>query len=103
MYSTVSSSVTFTLCFSGGVGSVEWGVKSGGNQLDPRLVTLSSSGTPPTLTTEVLYSRRVSGSCNGDASSGQAIFILSNIRKEDKGFYGFRITSSGLVSTTIKI
>lgn len=49
VYGTVSSSVTFTWNFSDGVGSVEWGVKSGGNQLDPRLVTLSSSGTPPTF------------------------------------------------------
>ena len=100
MYGTVGSSVTFYWSFSGGVLLVEWGVKFGATDIIPRLVSLSSSGTQPILTTEVLYGGRVNGSYHGDASSGQAIFTLSNIRKEDKGFYACRITdTSALLGT----
>ena len=100
MYGTVGSSVTFTWSFSGRVLLVEWGVKYGASNIIPRLVSISSSGTPPTLTTENLYGGRVNGSYHGDASSGLAIFTLSNIRRGEKRFYACRITDTFVFSRT---
>ena len=102
MYGSVGSSVTFTWRFSGGVGTVEWGVKDPAvTDVKTRLVFLSSTGAVLAVTTEDPYNGRVNGSYHGDASTGQAIFKLSNIRKGDKGFYICKIKSSDFVPVII--
>ena len=102
VYRSVGSSVTFSWSFSGGVGTVNWGVKVPNiNDIDSTpLVSLSSTSGVLSVTTEDPYSGRVNGSYSGDASSGQAIFTLSNIRKGDKGFYGCKITSTFIIPVT---
>ena len=98
LYGSVGSSVTFTWRFSGGVGTIAWGVKDPVfTDVKTRLVFLSSNGAVLALATEDPYNGRVNGSYHGDASSGQAIFKLSNIRKTDKGFYVCKITSTDFV------
>ena len=102
MYGSVGSSVTFTWRFSGGVGTVKWGIKDPAlNTIKTTLVSLSSTGVVLSVTNQDPYNGRVNGSYNGDASSGQSIFTLSNIRKGDKGFYGCRITSTDFVPVII--
>lgn len=102
MYGTVGSSVTFTWSLSGGVGTVTWGVKDPAvTAIKTRLVFLSSTGVVLLVTNQDPYNGRVNGSYNGDASSGQAVFTLTNIRKGDKGSYDCRITSTDIVPVTI--
>ena len=84
---TVGSSVTFTWSFSGGVSQITWGLKDPVVEaIKTKLVILYVTGTvlieaPPS------YSQRVSGMFVGDASSGEAIFNISGIKKEDEGCY----------------
>ena len=100
MYGSVGSSVTFIWSFSGGVGTVHWGIKEPAViAIKTRLVFLSSTGAVLALAVEDPYNGRVNGSYHGDASSGQAIFTLSNIRKDDKGLYVCMITSTDLAPT----
>ena len=102
MYGSVGSSVTFTWSFTGGVGTVEWGVKYPAvTDVKTRLVFLSSNGAVLALATQDPYSGRVNGSYHGDASSGQAIFKLSNIRKRDEGFYICKTKSSDFFPVVI--
>ena len=52
------------------------------------LVSLNKNG-PVSVAVPSAYVTRVSGS--GDASSGQVIFTLSQIKSSDQGFYGCQI------------
>ena len=84
----VGASVNFTWRFSGDVKEVRWGLKKDGvNSIENNgvLVSLRRSG-PISVTVPIAYNGRVSG--NGNASSGQAIFTLSSIRKSDERYYG---------------
>ena len=92
----VGSSVNFTWSFSGDVDSVAWGLKKDGVNViknGGKLVSLDKNG-PLLLTVPSSYSGRVSGS--SDASFSQVTFTLSSIRMSDKGFYGCKITPSGI-------
>ncbi|XP_078379478.1 tyrosine-protein kinase receptor Tie-1-like isoform X3 [Oculina patagonica] len=87
----VGSSVNFTWSFSGDIEMVDWGLKKGGvNDFDNSgiLVTIKPNG-HVTVPAPSAYSSRVSG--NGDVSSGQVIFTLRLIRKNDERYYGCRI------------
>ena len=84
----VGSSVNLSWSFSGDVNSVDWGLKKDGvNGIENNgvLVSLDKNGSVP-VTVPSAYSGRVSGS--GDASSGQVIFTLSQIKSSDERFYG---------------
>lgn len=82
----VGSSVNFTWSFSGGVYSVNWGLKKDGvNDIDEVLVTIRN-GPVSGVVVPSAYIGRVSGS--GDVSSGQVIFTLSSVRKSDERLYG---------------
>lgn len=90
------SSVNFTWSFSSGsdngVFFVMWGVKRDGVNFfisNGLLVTLLPFRSPVSLPNadNKEYSGRVGGSLTGNASSGQAIFTLSSIRKSDERFY----------------
>ena len=90
----VGSSVNFTWSFSGDVKIVQWGLAlTATNDIDnhQKLVSLARAGLIP-LVVPAAYTGRVAGSRNGNSSSGQAIFTLSNIRKEDERFYGCRLS-----------
>ena len=92
----VGSSVNFTWSFSGDVDSVSWGLKKDGVDIiknGGELVSLNKNG-PVSLAVPLSYSGRVSGS--SDASFSQVTFTLSSIRMSDKGFYGCKITPSGI-------
>ena len=92
MTGIVGLSVNFTWSFSGDVLSVSWGLrkKDGviGFENNGVLVSLDKKG-PVSVAVPSAYTARVSGS--GDASSGQVIFTLSQIKSSDQGFYGCRI------------
>jgi len=93
----VGSSVNFTWTFSNGVETVTWGLKRNnfyGIDDNGRLVSLGKIG-PNKITVPQSYAGRVSGSRSGDSSSGQAIFTLSNIKKNDERGYGCRISPDG--------
>ena len=94
----IGSSVNFTWSFSGGskgVESVSWGLKADGSDRfinNGILVFLDQSGNPvsvPSIPTG--YPGRVSGSRSGNIFSGQVLFTLSSIKKDDKRYYGCRI------------
>ena len=87
IFGTVGSSVTFTWSFSGGVSHISWGLKNPlGQTIQTKLVVLDVTGSV-SIQAPSSYSQRVSGVLVGDASSGQAIFNISGIKKEDQGFY----------------
>ncbi|XP_068733585.1 uncharacterized protein [Montipora capricornis] len=84
---TVGSSVTLTWSFSGGVSQISWGLQNPlGPTIQTNLVVLDVTGSV-LIQAPASYSQRVSGVLVGDASSGQAIFNISGIKKEDQGFY----------------
>ena len=88
----VGSSINFTWSFTGGVDSVEWGLKkdgANGIENDGLLVSLDKNSLV-SVSGPSTYNGRVSG--NGDVSSGQVIFTLSSIRKSDERYYGCMIT-----------
>ncbi|XP_068733663.1 tyrosine-protein phosphatase Lar-like isoform X2 [Montipora capricornis] len=84
---TVGSSVTFTWSFSGGVSHISWELKNPlGQTIQTKLVVLDVTGSV-SIQAAASYSQRVSGVLVGNASSAQAIFNISAIKKEDEGFY----------------
>jgi len=98
-YGTVRASKTFTWSFSGGVGTVQWGLKSaaGGVIVTP-LVYVDKTGMLPVYPpVPAEYSGRVNGTFIGNSSSGTVIFTLSRIRKDDARVYGCKIISSGVI------
>ena len=92
---TIGHSVKFVWKFSGGVDSVTWGLANdGANYIDRRLLSVDGRGDdvlPPELV-PVAYRGRVNGTRTGDWSSGQAMFTLYNVTKDDEGFYGCSLT-----------
>ena len=92
MTGLVGSSVNFTWSFNGDVNSVYWGLKIDGAiglKNNGVLACLGKNGSL-TVTVPSAYSGRVSG--RGDASSGQVIFTLSQIKRSDEKFYGCLIS-----------
>ena len=99
----VGLSVNFTWSFSGDVDSVDWGLKKDGvNDFENNgvLVSLSKKG-PVSTAVPSAYSGRVSGS--GDASSGQVVFSLSQVKTSDDRLYGCRISPSDVSADTQKL
>lgn len=91
MEALLGSSVNFTWGFSGGIGTVHWGLaKAGFNVIDTRLVSIGQLGFV-TLTMASVYAGRVNGRRSGNSSSGKVIFSLSNITKDDERGYGCMI------------
>ncbi|XP_078355651.1 uncharacterized protein LOC144640356, partial [Oculina patagonica] len=92
----VGSSVNFTWSFTGSVDKVNWGLNLGdpANDLlsNGLLVSLRKSG-PISVSIPQEYIGRVSGSRSGDASSGQAIFTLKSITKDDEKSFGCLLIS----------
>ena len=92
------SSVNFTWRFSGAVDTVTWGIKSsrwpGQIDSDQRLVILGKTG-QVSVTVPQAYKDRVSGFRSSDASSGQAVFTLTNITRNDETYYGCQIKPDG--------
>ena len=89
--------MNFTWIFSNGVETVTWGLKRNdfvGVDSDKILVSLSKSGLVPALV-PLKYTGRVSGSRSDDLLSGQAIFTLSNISKNDETRYACLIKPEG--------
>lgn len=85
------ASFNFTWSFSGDVSTVNWGLKRDGVNIienDGVLVSVDKKG-PASKTVPSAYCGRVNGS--GDASSGQVIFTLSQIKSSDARFYGCTI------------
>jgi len=101
-YGAVGASKTFTWSFSGGVGTVEWGLTSAsGDHIGTLLVYVDKTGMlPVNPPVPDQYNGRVNGTFIGNSSSGTAIFTLSNIRKDDERVYGCMITSSGVIPET---
>ncbi|XP_068733708.1 uncharacterized protein [Montipora capricornis] len=93
---TVGSSVNFTWTFSGGVEKITWGLKNQDypGDIKPKLVVLYTSDSSVSVQAPPSYSQRVSGVFVGDASSGtgQAIFTIFDIKKEDQVFYSCQLT-----------
>ena len=98
----LGSSVNFTWAFHGGnIDRVELGTKKDGSvaikdvliSID-KLQTITTIQNPP-------YSGRVSGS--GDASSGQVVFSLSQIKTSDNRLYGCRISPTDVSADTQKL
>lgn len=97
VYHAVSSTVTFTWGFSGGVGTVRWGIKNDANLNDINIVLvylLASTGAETSVKLPHPYIGHVSGTYHGNASSGRAIFTLSNITNEHEAIYGCKIRSA---------
>lgn len=83
--------MNFTWTFSGDVGSVEWGLQEDDFMwLGTRLVTINRLGSV-LITSSAAYRGRVSGS--GGPLSGQAVFTLTSITRNDEGFYGCKINA----------
>ena len=91
MTGLVGSSVNFTWRFSGDVLSVNWGLTKDGKAFEAKLVSLGKSGSILVPDVPPEYSTRVSGTRSGDASSGQVIFTLSSITKDDERSFGCNI------------
>ena len=97
----VGSSVNFSWSFTGNINTVNWGLKrAGANDLSDAgfLVSLGVVGqvsvqVPPE------YVGRVSGSRSGNASSGQAIFTLTSINKNDERFFGCLLSRASPLDT----
>ena len=88
----VGSSVNFTWSFSGDVDSVKWGIKQpGASILSTEIANINQAGLV-SLASLPAYTGRVSASRSGDSSSGQAMFTLSFIKKDDERSYGCQIT-----------
>lgn len=95
MIGVVGSSVNFTWSFSGGLDGVVWAIMPPGSyhiQDDKRLVFLDNDGNSLIIPVLAEYIGRVSGSRSGNASSGQIIFTLSNIKNTDEKRYGWRFS-----------
>ena len=87
IFGTVGSSVSFKWSFSGGVTVVSWGLKNPNYHIiQTTLVVLSPDGSV-SVQAPAFYRQRVSGVFVSNASSGQAIFTISRIKREDEGFY----------------
>ena len=90
----VGSSVNFTWSFSGDVLSVFWGLKRAGvNYIadNGKLVSIDKLGNSDSKSAPASYTGRVSGWRSGDRFSGQAIFTLTSITRNDERFYGCQI------------
>ena len=93
MTGLVGSSVNFTWSFSGDVDRVTWGLKRDGSNYiayNGVLVSLDKSGSI-SLSIPQAYNGRVSGNLSGDSSSGQVIFTLKSITKDDERYFGCQI------------
>ena len=94
----VGSSVNFTWNFSGDVGRVQWGLKMVDMydiDYNNRLVVLVVGFGSVPFSVPSAYVGRVSGVL----FSGQAIFTLSSITRNDEDFYGCVIRSSSIVQS----
>ena len=99
VYGIVGSSVTFKWSFSGSIAKVSWGLKKPDGTITS-LVSLDSSGLLPVPNVPEHYSKRVNGTLIGSITSGQAIFILSNVTKNDGGLtYGCKLTKAAFPSS----
>ena len=97
VYGSVGSSVTFTWSFSGGFIYVSWGLKIPNQNDVIVLVALDPTGMLPfSPPAPGKYRHRVRGSFNGNSSSAQAIFTLSNITKDDERLFGCKIIAPDL-------
>ena len=98
------SSVNFTWSFSGDVKKIQWGIKKDGVKdlnTSTILVSLDQSVLVP-ITVPDAYTGRVCGTRHDDSSSGQVLFTLSSVKKEDENIYGCRITSSDNLFPVVK-
>ena len=88
----VGSSFHFKWNFTtAGLRRIEWGLKKDGQntfETNGILVTVNVLGNVQ-LTSQSEYATRVNGTI--DVSSGQATFILANMKRADERFYGARI------------
>ena len=85
--------MNLTWSFSGDLRRARWGLKSAHiNDIRTVLVSLDSTGLLP-VPVPPAYSGRVTGVL----SSGQAIFTLSALAKQDENLYGCEIKSSNLI------
>ena len=84
VYGIVGSSVTFKWSFSGSIAKVSWGLKNPDGTITD-LVELDNSGMTPVPNVPEHYRKRINGTLIGSITSGQAIFVLSNITKSDGG------------------
>ena len=87
----VGSSFHFKWRFTAGLGYIQWGLKANSqNHFESNgiLVTVDALGKVQ-LTSRSEYATRVNGTI--DVSSGQATFILSNLKRADGRFYGAMI------------
>ena len=95
----IGSSVNFSWSFSNGtkgVRGVLFGLIKNHRARDfiPNgiLVAFGESGSPASVPVPVQYNGRVSGSYDGNTSTGHAIFTLSSIEKDDERFFGCRVS-----------
>ena len=97
----LGSSVNFTWVFNGGnVSSVQWGIKHYVFlNVQELLVTVHKDKTS-TITSNPLYSRRVSGAWDGD-SPGQATFTLNSIQKADEWLYMCRLVPESFIAPPV--
>jgi len=92
----LGSSVNFTWVFNGGnVDSVQWGIKKDEFPNFQQLLVTLRKHTTSTITSDPLYSRRVSGAWDG-SSPGQATFTLNSIQKADERLYMCRLGPESL-------
>ena len=87
----VGSSFHFKWSFTAGLRYIQWGLKKTGQntfETNGILVTIDALGILQ-LTSRSEYATRVNGTI--DVSSGQATFILSNLKRADERFYGAMI------------
>ena len=92
--------MNFTWSYCGDVLSVSWGIKHADfNSIvnNGQLISLGKTGAPSQIPVLPAYTGRVSGRRSGNASSGHAVFTLSNVRKSDEKFYGCELTPSNLI------
>ena len=87
----VGSSFHFNWSFTAGLKRIQWGLKANGQndfETNGILVTIDALGNVQ-LTSRLEYATRVNGTI--DVPSGQATFILSNLKRGDERFYGAKI------------
>ena len=97
--------MAFTWYYSGGVKEVTWGIKK---DSETKFITNGvlvsrniQTGNPvPGITVPADYAGRVNASFSGNSSSGQAIFTLTSIRKNDQRFYGCQLEPIDTFDTT---
>lgn len=97
----LGSSVNFTWVFNGGnVDSVQWGIKRDGFLTFQQLLVTVRKDTTSTITSDPLYSRRVSGAWDG-SSPGQATFTLNSIQTGDERLYICRLGPESLLELPV--